>query len=320
MTVRLHSIPCRWMPALLAACGLLLGSAGPTRAQPKNDDTGDLQKQIEKALEELKKIDPKEQPKNLDDFQRRLEVIQGQLRGIAPRNPQARRGGFGVSTVGSRFGAIVQVPPPVVIDQLDLPANKGLVVLEVQPDSPAEKAGIRKNDILIEFAGKLVPSDLIDFTNDVRDHKLGDEVDAVVLRRGKRETIKGIKLAEFRTGLDDRFDRFRPAFVPAQRIPDVRIEVPPAFANIPGVNGDMMRVHVDNDGFQVEMSNGTLKATLKGTRENNKMTPQEVRIHDGDSVVDVRDMTQVPERYRALVARMLASVGAAPVGGGARRE
>ena len=223
--------------------------------------------------------------------------------------------------MGSRFGAVVQVPPPVVVDQLDLPANKGLVVLDVQPDSPAEKAGIRKNDILLEFAGKPVPSDLIDFTNDVRDHKLGEEVDAVVLRRGKRETIKGIKLAEFQAALDGRFGRGVPAFLPELRIPDVRIDNLPGVANVLGAaNGESMRVRVDNDGFQVDMTNGNLKATLKGTRENNKMTPQEVRIQDGDTVVETRDMTQVPERYRPLLARMLGSVGAAPAGGGARRE
>jgi hypothetical protein len=307
----LRSLPCRWMPALFAASALLLGGGGRANAQPKNDDSEELQRQIKQALEELKKIDPKEQ---VDELQRRLEKVQGDLRGFAPRNPQGGRR-FGVSTIGSRFGAVVQVPQPVVIDQLDLPANKGLVVLDVQPNSPAEKAGIRKNDILLEFAGKAVPSDLIDFTKDVRDHKLGEEVDAVVLRRGKRETIKGIKLAEFQAALDERFGRGLPAIFPAQRIPDV--------ANLPGANGDMMRVRVDNDGFLVELTNGALKATLKGTRENNKMTPQEIRIQDGDTVVETRDMTQVPERYRPLLARMLGSVGAAPAGpggGGARRE
>jgi PDZ domain len=320
MSLRLRSLSSRWIFAIFAASGLLLGSAARTCAQPQNDDGAKLQKQIEEALKELKKIDPNDQAANPDDLRRRLEEIRGQLgaiRAIPPRNGFGRRATPPV--IGSRFGAIVQVPPPVIVDQLDLPANKGLVVLDVQPDSPAEKAGIRKNDILLEFAGKQVPSDLIDFTNDVRDHKVGEEVDAVVMRRGKRETIKGIKLAEFQAALEG----IRPpAFVPQQRIPQVRIENLPGVANVLGGNNESMRVRVDNDGFQVEMTNGNLKATLKGSRENNKMTPQEIRIQDGETVVETRDMAQVPERYRPLLERMLRGIGATPVvpAGGARRE
>jgi hypothetical protein len=330
MSPRIRSLSFRWIPAFLAAGGLFLGSAAAQpSAPPKNDEGAKLQEQLEQALKELKKLDTSDQaeairrelqnidPNNPDALRRRLDDLRGQIRGIQPRNGFGRRGGL-ASTIGSRFGAVVQVPPPVVVDQLELPANKGLVVLDVQPDSPAEKAGIRKNDVLLEFAGKLVPSDLVDFTNDVRDHKVGEEVDAVVVRRGKRETIKGIKLAEFRTAIDGRFGN-QPAFIPEQRIPQVRLQNLPGTANVQGGFSDSMQVRVDNNSFQVESTNGKLKATLKGSRDNNKMTPQELRIRDGDEVVDVRDMAQVPERYRPLFERMLRSVGPAPAAG-ARRE
>jgi hypothetical protein len=300
------------MPALLAASGILLVSAGRASAQPKNDDGAELEKQIQQAIQELKKIDLNEQA-DLPALRRRLEEVRGQLRGIAPANPLGRRNAL---AVGSRFGAVVQVPPPVVVDQLELPANKGLVVLDVQPDSPAEKAGIRKNDILLEFAGKPVPSDLVDFTKDVRDHKLGDIVDAVVLRRGKRETIKGIKLAEFRAANAGRFLREAPAVIPEQRIPDAGIEKLVGVAN---ANGESMKVRATSEGFAVELTTNNVKATLTGTRANNKGVPQHVRIQDGDTVIDTADLTTVPERYRTIVDRMLRSVGAAPIGGG-RRE
>ena len=315
MNIRLRIPPCRWMPALFAASGILLGSAGRTFAQPKNDDGAELQKQIEQAIKELQKIDPNEQA-DLPALRRRLEDVRGQLRGIAPGNPLGRRN---PQTFGSRFGAIVQVPPPVVVDQLDLPANKGLVVLDVQPDSPADKAGIRKNDILLEFAGKAVPSDLIDFTKDVRDHKIGDEVDAVVLRRGKRETIKGIKLAEFQAAIEGPGGRNLPAFLPEQRIPGVRLENLPGVANAPGAVNDSMKVRATSDGFTVELTKNNVKATLTGTRENNKGVPGRVHIQDGDTVIDTADLSTVPERYQPILDRMLRTVGAEPTGGGVRR-
>jgi hypothetical protein len=304
----MHLVPCCWLPAIVAA-GFVLAIVGPAVAQPKEEQP-DLQKQIENALKELKKIAPDDptirgidprDANNPDALRRRLEEIRGQLRN-APGGGFGRRG-FG-GAMGSRFGAVVAPPPEIVADQLDLPANKGLAVLEVRPDSPAEKAGIRKNDILIEFAGKSVPADTVDFTRDVREHKVGEEVDAVVIRRGKRETIKGIKLAEFEDG-----GRF------GGRIPDLRLPNLPGVRGIGGVaagNGDSIRVRVQNDEFQVELTNGEVKATLKGTRENGKMTPKEIRIQDGDKVIETQDPSQVPERYRPLLERMAHAVGAGP--------
>jgi hypothetical protein len=81
-----------------------------------------------------------------------------------------------------------------------------------------------------------------------------------------------------------------------------------------------MKVRVSSDGFTVELTKNNLKATLTGTRDKDKGVPQHVRIQDGDTVIDTGDMTQVPEQYRPLLDRMLRTVGAAPVGGGGRRE
>lgn len=67
--------------------------------------------------------------------------------------------------------------------QLDLPADQGLVVTRVDPGSPAEGAGLRKNDILLEVDGKKMAS-----IRDVRESLKGSRT-ATVLRKGKRESL-----------------------------------------------------------------------------------------------------------------------------------
>src|SRR5262245_49934157 len=58
--------------------------------------------------------------------------------------------GFGKLSPG-RLGIEAVAPNEVLVDQLDLPAKKGLVIEKVVADSAAAKAGLKKNDILLEF-------------------------------------------------------------------------------------------------------------------------------------------------------------------------
>jgi membrane-associated protease RseP (regulator of RpoE activity) len=52
------------------------------------------------------------------------------------------------------IGVSVAEVEPALRAQLRIPANKGLLVNQVFKDSPAEKAGVRVNDILLSFDGK----------------------------------------------------------------------------------------------------------------------------------------------------------------------
>src|SRR5262249_25780479 len=66
----------------------------------------------------------------------------------------------------------------------------------VVPGSPAEKAGFKVNDIVIEFAGKPVSDNPDDLSRRVFDAKPNEKVNAVVLRKGKKVEIAGIELPE----------------------------------------------------------------------------------------------------------------------------
>ncbi|GAB4177191.1 MAG: hypothetical protein Kow00108_12730 [Calditrichia bacterium] len=67
--------------------------------------------------------------------------------------------------------------------------EKGVKIIKVLPDSPAEKAGFNKDDMIIGVNGKSITS--IDEIGKIFDDlKLGDEVSLEILREGKKQTIK----------------------------------------------------------------------------------------------------------------------------------
>src|SRR5439155_21475502 len=76
-------------------------------------------------------------------------------------------------------------------------------------DSAAAKAGMKAHDILLEINGKVVPDDTTEFLKIMNEIKADKPVDAVVLRKGKKETLKGLSLPEAKEAkeLDD-FNRF----------------------------------------------------------------------------------------------------------------
>lgn len=54
---------------------------------------------------------------------------------------------------------IVEIPAitPYLVQKLELPDGKGVLVAELEPDSPAEKAGLQRYDLILTFAGKPIP-------------------------------------------------------------------------------------------------------------------------------------------------------------------
>jgi Zn-dependent M28 family amino/carboxypeptidase len=83
-------------------------------------------------------------------------------------------GGGGGDAYGPYFGSI-----PDFRDDL-----MGVLFADVQPNSPAAKAGLKPGDLLIEFGGMMIDN-LYDFTYALRAHKPGEVVQVVVKRNGQ---------------------------------------------------------------------------------------------------------------------------------------
>src|SRR6266540_4554688 len=67
--------------------------------------------------------------------------------------------------------------------------SNGVVVEEVRPDSPAEKAGLKRSDVIVEFDGERVRS-ARQFGRLVQETPLGRTVKATVTREGQRQDVQ----------------------------------------------------------------------------------------------------------------------------------
>lgn len=94
----------------------------------------------------------------------------------------------------SRLGIQVIAPTPTLADQLELPKAQGLIVTQVRKDSPADKAGIKSHDILLEIDGNAISNNKRAFTTQLGKIKPNSEISVVVLRKGLHSTLKGLKL------------------------------------------------------------------------------------------------------------------------------
>jgi serine protease Do len=107
--------------------------------------------------------------------------LQGQTR-ITPKARTVQ-----VFTGGSRIGVSIRD-----VEESDSKAVKGaatgVIVEEVATDSPAEKAGIRKGDAIVEFDGERVRS-VRQLTRLVQETPAGRTVPAVLQRDGQRTSV-----------------------------------------------------------------------------------------------------------------------------------
>lgn len=81
---------------------------------------------------------------------------------------------------------------------IEVGVKDGIVISQVEPESPADKAGIKKMNIMVSFGGKEINS-LETLRKEMYKYKPGDKVKAVVIKEGKKvdvEIMLGEKIEE----------------------------------------------------------------------------------------------------------------------------
>ena len=124
----------------------------------------------------------------------------------------------------------------VMVSDVDATATTGGVQIdEVNDDSPAEKAGIKSGDVIVEYDGERVRS-ARQFTRLVQETPEGRTVKIGLLRDGKRQTVdatpeNGAMTCNFGTEWTGRCgSRARDARIQLRSMPELRISTSIAIA------------------------------------------------------------------------------------------
>jgi len=155
---------------------------------------------------------------------------------------------------------------PSVSNQLNLTANFYLNVERVESNSPAEKGGVQKFDLLMQFNDQVLinPEQLKCL---VRSKKPGEEVVLTILRKGKKEMIT-LTLGKINRTIERRFPHLDRGYFPFQADPIDRDN----FLNDSSIN-DLIDRYTENHSFHFNNSLGRHK------RINPRSLPDDDPLH-----------------------------------------
>jgi serine protease Do len=92
------------------------------------------------------------------------------------------------------LGVVIQSIDEDLAESFDLDSKSGVLINDLTADAPADRAGIQRGDVVVEFEGKPV-KDADHLQNLVAARNPGETVELVVVRDGKRKRFE-VKLGE----------------------------------------------------------------------------------------------------------------------------
>jgi serine protease Do len=173
------------------------------------------------------------------------------------------------------------------VKELKLPAERGVLITEVEADSPAAKAGLKANDVVTEYNGQRIES-ATQFRRMVRESLAGRTVQLTVWRDGRAQTLSAT-LGNSRDRIERTFtfagprgefkfdsDMFRfdmPNFFAASRAPLLGISAEDisgqlgAYFGAPGGEGILVReVNAGSPAEKAGMKAGDVITKFNGER------------------------------------------------------
>lgn len=182
------------------------------------------------------------------------------------------------------LGVVIQPVTPDIAKYFELKDEKGALIGDVVQDSPAEKAGIQRGDVIIEFDGKEVKNP--DHLKNMVASTLPDtEVKIKIIRNGKPKTIK-VKISELpgdMQKLSGAFDNLLKGIHVQDITPDMRQSL-----NIPGrITGALVTdINADSPARKILMkSDVILEINRKRIKNMNDYKAVVAKIKPGESVL-----------------------------------
>ena len=241
-------------------------------------DTKALQKSIETLRAAIEEV--KDQPEARAALEKAIAALHKRIDAAAKNSMPPElfsivRRDVHASPESGRLGIEIEVLGAALIAQLDLPKGQGILVTAVLKDSLANKVGLKPNDVIVELGGKPVSNDAETLPKIIAAMKADVPFDIVVVRKGKKETIQGVKF-------------------PAAK----------GKAN----SSSSMSVSVTNDDFTIDSTKDNVKIHIAGKVVEGKAIPSQITVVNGEFKHDVNTFDDVPAAHKDAVRLLLKTV------------
>lgn len=246
----------------------------------------------------------------------RAEALRRQAQELMLRALNGRNGGGMVLPPGlfdlpgrggnGRLGVRLDRVPEAAAEQLKLPAGRGVLAAEVVPDTPADKAGVKANDVIIEFAGQPVTDDPAAFVTQVQRARGGVKLDMTVVRGGQQEVIRGVVLAaDVAPGRARLFAEAAPIVGADGRplVEGLKAGPPDRNARKSGVT-----VEVRDGNATVSGEEDGVRFRITGTVGPDGLVPSRIEVTDNGRTVEAESVDGLPAEYRDRARQLLGRV------------
>jgi serine protease Do len=189
------------------------------------------------------------------------------------------------------LGVRIQSLDADLAESMGLPDEKGALVAQVTPDSPAAKAGIKAGDVILKFDGKEL-SEMRKLPRIVAETPIGRKVDMEVWRNGHRETLQ-VAVGELKDEASEqaKTEQQKPQAAPAGQ------DIAPAGMTVAAISPQLReRFGID------EQTQGVVVVDVKndGAAADKGLKPGDVIIDAGQQPVrSPQDLVKIFDKARA---------------------
>ena len=216
------------------------------------------------------------------DFQTQARDLQAQTRELVAQArefaAQAREFNGAPFVGGTYLGVNIAEIGDNRAKELKLKEDYGVEITRVEENSPAEKAGVKAGDVVLEYNGQRVEG-MEQFGRMVRETPPGREVKLTVSRNGAMQTLMA--------ALGSRKSRFAGSFPPGFEMPEFHMpDIPQVFTTI---RSPMLGVEAESLGSQLAVYFGVKEGVLVRSVLDNTAA-QKSGIKAGDVITKVDGM------------------------------